>query len=500
MSTPIPPHLSVPVGDANVGSITLFVGEGTHVLKYQKLAMLNTALQTDSGVPVHAPTSGVISSIGFAQVADHTEQEQFCINITTDGEDTPLQLAPSADYLQLSASALISRIRDAGIIGMGGAGFPTAQKLASSTERSIQLLIINAAECEPYISADEALIRERADKVAIGAQILMRASGAQRCVIAIEDSKPDAIRALELVLQDGEQLCELVIIPSKYPAGSERHLIQCVTGREIAADLHPPEEGILVHNSGTAHAVYQAVVERRPCISRITTLCGEALKTPKNFEALIGTPAEYLFNLCGIDKSRKQKTILGGPLMGNELRSDSASVAKTTNCLIAASATEVTPAETEQACIRCGYCADICPVRLLPQQLLAYGRAAESEQLLAHGLLDCVECGACDYVCPSHIQLVSTFQQSKDVIGSRRLSMERSQHWQQRFQFHQYRIKKEKDQAQSRKPHPAKVAAETRTVAEDKLNITKKISKQQASKDIAAAVARVKARRENKNE
>jgi H+/Na+-translocating ferredoxin:NAD+ oxidoreductase subunit C len=503
MSTPIPAQLSIPLGSREQEQITLFVETGERVCKYQKLAVLHSS-PDGSNIPVHAPTSGMITSIEQSCVADHSEQHQLCIKLTTDGSDEAVTLAPPADYTQLSRAELISKIHDAGIVGMGGAGFPTAEKLSSDRGAGFEFLIINAAECEPYITADEAIIRERAEKVLLGAELLRQASNAQRCIVAIEESKPDAINALKEILHadgqaasESQRHCEMVIIPSKYPAGSERQLIQCLTGKEIPADQHPTDNGIIVHNIGTAYATFEAITEGKPCISRITTLCGQALKTPKNFEALIGTHVDFLFDLCGIDSGKNHKSILGGTLMGFELASEKAAISKTCNCLIAANDSELREHIPEQACIRCGYCAEVCPARLLPQQLLAFSKADDPSQLTNHGLADCIECGACDYVCPSHIPLVSTFKENKYAIQSRQNSLERSDYWQQRFQYRQYRVKKEKDQAQSKKPDlPKKIAAHPAKAQQEQPGI---ISKAQASRDIAAAVARVKARRSERD-
>ena len=501
MSTPIPPQLTIPIGAADGGEISLLVDIGERVSKYQKLAVISIFTEGASDVPVHAPTSGVITSIENSSVADHSQPQQLCINLAVDGHDEAQQLEPQSNYSLLSRVDIVSLIRDAGVIGMGGEGFPAADKLRLCGEPAIEFLIINAAECEPYITADEALLRERAEKVVVGAEILKLASAARRCIIAIEDTKPDAIGALKQVLQkETNHSCELVLVPSKYPSGSERQLIKCVTGIEIATSQHPTENGIVMHNVGTAYAAYEAIVEGIPCVSRFTTLCGQALKTPKNFEVLIGTTTDFLFELCGIGTSNKQKSIVGGSLMGSELRSDKAAICKTTKCLIAAGVNEFQTPQTEQACIRCGFCANVCPSKLLPQQLLAFSKTLDTTQLLEHGLFDCIECGACDYVCPSHIQLVSTYKESKKLIETRRQNLEHSDYWQQRFQFHQYRVKKEKDQAASRKVDvsvkPALAAGRTVKEQHDEAGF---ISKEQASLDIAAAVARVKARREEKN-
>jgi len=503
MPTPIPQQLTIPIGVVDGSKITLLVEIGEQVAKYQKLAVISISAEGVSDVPVHAPTSGVVTSVENSIVADHFEQQQLCINLAADGHDEALQLEPQANYLQLSRVDIVSLIREAGIIGMGGAGFPAADKLSRCAESAIEFLIINAAECEPYITADEALLRERADKVVLGVEILQQACAARRCIIAIEDTKPDAIDAVRQALQNEsglDQTCELVLIPSKYPAGSERQLIQCVTGIEIATGQRPTENGIVMHNVGTAYAAYEAIVEGKPCISRFTTLCGQTLKTPKNFEVLIGTTAEFLFQLCGIEVNKKQKSIVGGPLMGIKLDSDKAAICKTTNCLIAASENELQATQTEQACIRCGFCADACPSRLLPQQLLAFSKTADTTQLLGHGLFDCIECGACDYVCPSHIPLVSIYKESKKLIATRTQSLEHSDYWQQRFQFHQYRVKKEKDQAASKKADvPVKPTLAAEPALKEQNDEADFISKEQASLDIAAAVARVKARRDEKN-
>lgn len=503
MSTPIPPQLTIPIGAEDSGEITLLVDIGDEVRKYQKLAVISIATRDRSDVPVHAPTSGVITSIGNSIVADHSQQQQLCMSLAADGKDEALLLEPQLNYSLLPRADIVTLIRDAGLIGMGGAGFPTADKLSSCGESAIEFLIINAAECEPYITADEALLRERADKVVLGTEILRQASAARRCIIAIEDTKPDAIAALKQALQNGVNLdhpCELVLIPSKYPAGSERQLIQSVTGIEIPTGQHPTENGIVMHNVGTAYATYEAIVEGKPCISRFTTLAGQALKTPKNFEVLIGTEADFLFKLCGMEANSRKKSIVGGSLMGSELGSDKAAICKTTNCLIAASTNELPIFDAEQACIRCGFCADVCPSRLLPQQLFAFSKTLDTTQLLEHGLLDCIECGACDYVCPSHIPLVSTYKESKKLIGSRSQSLELSDYWQQRFQFHQYRVKKEKDQALSRKSDaPTKLTQASEQAPKPQNDEMDFISKEQASQDIAAAVARVKARRDERN-
>ena len=484
MPTPIPARLILPLWQHQGTAAQASVAVGDRVLKYQKLAEASSA----DSVPVHAPTSGSIVAIENSIVvplSDNMKPNQLCIHLQPDGEDRAIETTPNHDYHSLDPDRLLEKIADAGICGMGGAGFPTSAKLKLSLKRGVELLIINGAECEPYITADEALIRERADAVVQGAEILQAASKADRCVIAIENSKTDAVMQLVAALKDSS--VELMVINTKYPAGGEKQLIQTVTGKQVPAGLRPADIGVLLQNAGTAYAVYEAIILGRPCISRITTLTGLALQTPKNFETLIGVPFSFLFELCGIDQSVRTKTIVGGSMMGIEAASDAAPVTKTTNCLIAAGSEEFPAPLAETACIRCGFCASACPASLLPQQLLSYSRISDGQQLQEHGLFDCIECGACAYVCPSNIPLVQYYQASKIHIRERQARREQSAKWQDRFQFHQYRIKKAADEALAEKVREYPKASAT-LPADD-------FSRDEARQKIADAVARVQARK-----
>ena len=484
MPAPLPGKLVLPLLQHQGQPAMAVVEVGQEVLKFQVLAAGIESLS----VPVHAPTSGVITAITDSAVPGFGTQVQRCIHLQVDGLDTAAVLQPCLDYRALGHLELLTMIAEAGICGLGGAGFPTAEKLRVSIEQGVELLIINAAECEPYISADEALIRERADRVVSGAEILQSVCLAKRCVIAIEKDKADAIEALRTALQDSA--IELLVLTSSYPTGGERQIIQAVTGCEVPRGLLPVDAGILVQNAGTAYAVHNAIVEGKPCTSRITTLTGSPLQTPKNFEALIGTPVSFLFEMCGIDKSQHTGTIMGGSLMGIELDSDDVPLIKTTNCLVAKSSGEFPDPAPEQACIRCGYCADACPARLLPQQLYAFSRSENFEQLEAHGLADCIECGACAYVCPSHIPLVQYYRASKQTVAARDREFQASKQWQSRFQFHQYRLKKDAARALD-----TKLPGTEKTTANEP---AQPFSRNQAREDIAAAVRRVAARRSNR--
>ena len=451
-------------------------------MKGQKIAEAADA----SSAPVHAPTSGRITGIGLHALPDEFGTLAACITLASDGNDQAIKTTFTADFQNMSESDLLERIRDAGIVGMGGAGFPTYLKLQSSNEHPVDFLIINAVECEPYITADEALIREHACDVVTGANILKRVTGAKQCIVAIEDSKIDAIAELKLAALNSA--IQIAIIPEKYTAGSEKQLIHSVTGREVPAGKYPASIGVSLHNTGTAFAIYKAICEAEPCISRITTVTGSTLKTPKNFHVLIGTPIAFLFDLCGVDQTKLSRIVVGGSLMGTCLPDINAPIIKTTNCLIAGSAEEFTEPQPEQACIRCSFCADVCPVNLLPQQLYASSRCQDYQQADNFGLFDCIECGACAYVCPSHIPLVQYYRASKSEIEKQRTNRHNADKWQARFQFHQYRYKREKKQKLLQ-------SSSIEHQPETEHNKQADFSREKARLEISEAVARVKARR-----
>ena len=484
MPAPIPEILILPLLQHQGSPAAPIVNVGDQVLKYQLLA----AAEGPPSVPVHAPTSGEITAITDSPIPGHGEQSGRCILLRADGEDNAIDLQPLPDHRALNHWQLLERVNSAGICGMGGAGFPTTEKLRASMERGIELLIINAVECEPHISADEALIRERAAAVVSGAEILQSICLANRCVIAIERDKHDAVKQLRDSLESSS--VELLELPSKYPTGGEKQIIQAVTGLEVPHDALPMDIGVLVQNAGTAYAVHDAITEGKPCISRITTLTGAPLQTPKNFDALIGTPVSFLFALCGIEESLHTGSIMGGSLMGLDLVSTDVPLIKTSNCLIAKSRAEFPEPKPEQACIRCGYCATACPARLLPQQLYAYSCNQDLEQLEQLNLADCIECGACDYVCPSHIPLVQNFRASKQTLAIRGQHSQTSAQWRRRFQFHQYRLKKEADAAQENK-------SAHRTAPEADYE-EGGFSRDKARQEITAAVERVATRRRNR--
>jgi Na+-translocating ferredoxin:NAD+ oxidoreductase subunit C len=408
---PLPPLLVLPLGQ-HIGSPSrALVHVGQKVLKGQRIADAQGAMSAC----LHAPTSGTILAIEDRPIAHPSGMSAACILLQTDGDDRWCELEPCADPFQLGPQTIVDKIRLAGLAGMGGAGFPTAVKLKPADK--IQTLILNGTECEPYITADDCLMREFAPEVIQGALLLARAVGdPAEILLGVEDNKPEAIAALQKAAQ-GTRV-EVVVFPTKYPSGGEKQLIQILTGKEVPSGKLPANLGILVQNVGTAYAAWRALHFGEPLIERITTVVGEALGTQCNVIVPLGTPLEFLLTQHGFKSANCAKVIIGGPMMGYSV--DDA---------------ELPPAPPAKACIRCGACAEVCPVSLLPQQLYWYAQAEDFERAQNHNLFDCIECGACSYVCPSAIPLVQYYRASKVQI--RRLAAEKQKSDQARVRFEQ---------------------------------------------------------------
>ncbi|MCK5893067.1 MAG: electron transport complex subunit RsxC [Endozoicomonadaceae bacterium] len=410
------------------------VREGDKVLKGQLLAQASGFVSA----PIHAPSSGTVTAIALRSVPHTSGLTELCIILSSDGEERWCELFPETDYTTIDRQTLIRRIYDAGIVGLGGAGFPSAVKMVSCNEAKIHTLIINGAECEPYITADDMLMRERADRIVIGIDILCHLLNPKQVLVGIEDNKPEATRIMEIAFQ--KRTYQVVTIPTLYPSGDAHRLIYLLTGREVPCDTRSIDAGILCYNTGTIAAIHDAIILGRPLISRITTLTGDALTQPQNVEALIGTLATDLLDFAELRKDDMHSLILGGPMMGFTLDTADIPVIKTTNCLIAGIEQEFPASPPARACIRCGDCALVCPVMLLPQQLYWHAKAANNDQLQHHNLFDCIECGACSYVCPSHIPLVQYFRAGKHQIRTLQAQYEKSEQSKRRFENRQQRL------------------------------------------------------------
>ncbi|EKN5933183.1 electron transport complex subunit RsxC, partial [Yersinia enterocolitica] len=433
----LPEQLIVPLQQHLGPEGELRVSTGERVLKGQPLTV-----GRGRTVPVHAPTSGVITAIAPHTTAHPSGLAELCVHITPDGEDRWREQQPWADYSLRDKNDLLERIHLAGIAGLGGAGFPTASKLQGGLN-SVTTLIINAAECEPYITADDRLMQEHASEVVLGTQILMYLLQPQQVLMGIEDNKPEAIAALKQALR-GQDKIQLRVIPTKYPSGGAKQLTKILTGKEVPFGKHSSSIGVLMQNVGTVVAIKRAVIDDEPLIERVVTLTGDALSKPGNFWARIGTPVLHLLKLAGFTPQNQPMVIMGGPLMGFTLPSLDVPIVKISNCILAPTAAEMGLSEPEQSCIRCGLCVDACPAGLLPQQLYWFSRGEEHEKARNHNLFDCIECGACAYVCPSNIPLVQYYRQEKAEIRALDQEAERAAQAKARFEAKQARLQREK--------------------------------------------------------
>jgi electron transport complex protein RnfC len=387
------------------------VAVGDRVLRGQVVARS----QASSAEPVHASTSGHVTAIQPHPVAGPPDSMSLAIIIRADGLDEAAPVAPMAGQ-QLGPVAVLDRVRDAGIVGLGGALYPTDRKLKPVADDLT--LILNGAECEPYISCDDMLMREQAAEVLAGALLMCDLSGAGRCIVAIERDKPEAIatiiKALEAI---NDERLELAQVPTVYPAGGERQLIQLLTGIEIPSGRYPTDVGFICHNVATAVALNRLYHSGEPLISRIVTITGKGVAEPQNIEARIGTPIAELIELAGGYEPGVSRLIMGGSMMGVSLPTDEIPVTKASNCIVAATREEIYLAGDEMPCIRCGDCATVCPARLLPQELIRTLKAGDHAGAAGLALADCIECGCCDVVCPSHIPLTEAFRRGKHELA-----------------------------------------------------------------------------------
>ncbi|MDH5357739.1 MAG: electron transport complex subunit RsxC [Gammaproteobacteria bacterium] len=408
--TPLSKKLILPLQQHIGEPSTPLVAVGDYVLKGQKIAKANGHVSAC----LHAPSSGTIVAIDDQPVPHPSGLSAPCVTIETDGEDRWIERQPIHDFTALTEHEVRQRLRDAGIVGLGGAGFPSYIKLNPGVHHHVDTLIINGAECEPYITCDDMIMRERAEGILDGVEIMRYALRVKHCVIAIEDNKPEAISAMEMALKQRPHIEDTIVtvIPTRYPTGSEKQLIQVVTNKQVPSHGLPIDIGIVCHNVGTTYAIGRAISHGEPLISRIVTVTGKDVKHAGNFETLFGTPMDELLAFCETQREPGQPFILGGPMMGYNLSGDHLPVTKTANCIIVG-VDEPAPDIKPLPCIRCGECATACPVSLLPQQLYWHSRAKDLDKTREYNLFDCIECGCCSYVCPSKIPLVHYFRFAK---------------------------------------------------------------------------------------
>ncbi|OHY56617.1 electron transport complex subunit RsxC [Shewanella algae] len=466
--------LPVPqVGDSAV----LEVKVGDRVFKGQALTRGLSAMY----LAVHAPTSGIIRAIEQRPSNHPSALPVLTCVLEADGQDQAIDF-DLQDIAALSREQILSRIRQAGIAGLGGAMFPAHIKLNPASE--IELLLINGVECEPYISADDRLMREHAREILDGIEIVHGLLNPKRVIIAIEDNKPEAVQAMQQAL-DSCQLpkgsIRITVIPTKYPSGGEKQLIQIITGQEVPSGAIPAQLGIVVHNVGTAFAIREAVCLGKPLIERVVTVTGGNIPKPGNYWVPLGTPIAHILEQSGFTPSGQDTVIIGGPMMGHTLPLIKVPLLKGSNCILVPSASEISPPAEEKACIRCGECAQVCPASLLPQQLYWHSKAEEYDKASAYNLRDCIECGCCSYVCPSDIPLVEYYRVAKAAIKRNHEEKQLAEQAKQRFDARLKRLEAEKQAREAK----AKAAADKRRAAMGS-----------GEKDaVAEAMARIKAKK-----
>ena len=484
-SAPLPKLLQVPLQQHIGVAAKACVSVGDKVLKGQRIADASGKLS----VPVHAPSSGTVIEIADQPVPHPSGMSGLCISIETDGREQWIEHSGLADYKALSQNELIDYIRDRGIAGMGGAGFPTAVKLHLGDDHIINTLIINAAECEPYITADDLLMRERAEQIIAGIEVLQHLIKPSHVLIGIEDNKPKALRALKIALQQCKYNIDVVAVPTKYPSGGEKQLIQLLTNVEVPHGGIPADVGIVCQNIGTVYAIHRAVAHGESLISRIVTVTGAGVSRPQNYETLIGTPFDTLLQAAGHDQQRTSRLVLGGPMMGYSIDNPQIPVVKTSNCIIAATQAEMPAQPDAQACIRCGLCEQVCPAQLLPQQLHWFAKSQEYDKAEQHNLFDCIECGACSFVCPSNIPLVQYYRHAKSSIREQQHDKRKADLARERFEAKQYREQRAVEEKAAKRKARAEQAAKAQAEKKAQAQKSQQQPGQQLEKLEAAVIA-----------
>lgn len=410
---PLPQRVYIPL-QQHVGALSVpIVTPGQPVSKGQVLCVRQGSLSATQ----HAPTSGHIVAITSHPAPHASGLPQETIIIESDGQDAWGELPPAInDPFACAPQTLIDRVAVSGIVGLGGAIFPAAIKLNMGQQYKLDTLLINGAECEPYLTCDDRLMRELAAEVIDGARIMARALGVKRILVAVEENKPQAITNLRTQAAPYPEV-SVNPVPVRYPVGYAQHLTKIVTGRETPAEHRNAEVGVVTHNVATARAVHQAVRFGRPLISRIVTVTGGAIRQPSNLEVLVGTPITDLIEFCGGFRETPKQLVLGGPMMGQPLVNLEAPIVKGSAGILAMSAAELHES-TERPCIRCGSCVDVCPCGLSPMEMAALIRKDKLDAAAKIFVGDCIACGSCSWVCPSYIPLVQYFNYANGELAA----------------------------------------------------------------------------------
>lgn len=481
------PIAQVPLADSlvlplrqHVGNLPkILVQPGDHVLKGQRLAEAVGSISA----AVHAPTSGTIVSIEEQLIPHPSGLPDVSITLQPDGEDRWGERTP-VDWRNTDRFALVASLRESGIVGMGGAAFPTQIKLRSGGGSGIKTLVVNGAECEPYITCDDMLMRERAEEIVKGIEIAHYILGPERCIVGVEDNKPEAVQAMRDACAQSEMRIDVVVVPTLYPSGDARRLAAIITGIEVPSDKRSSDVGIQVFNVATLVALYRYLALGETVVSRIVTVTGNVAR-PGNFEVPLGTPMTALLKAAGGELPNTNGLVMGGPMMGFSLPSINVPVIKATNCIIASAPRLFPEPPPVMPCIRCARCADACPVSLQPQELYWFAKSSNLEKARDYKLFDCIECGCCSYVCPSNIPLVQYYRYAKSEIIAQDKAKEAANLARERNDFRLSRIEREK---QERAAKHAQRAAGAKAEGAGEADEAKKAA-------IAAAMERAKAQK-----
>lgn len=435
------------------------VQAGERVLKGQLIGRPEAYVS----VGVHAPTSGRVVAVESRPVAHPSGLNDLCVVIEADGEDRAVD--PIAlEWQRMDPSALRNRLRDMGLAGLGGAVFPSFIKLNPGAKRQIPILILNGAECEPWITCDDMLMRSRASEILMGAQVMRHMLGADEVLVGIEDNKPQALACMAEAAADSD--VQVVAVPTVYPAGGSKQLTYTLTGRVSPSKGLTTDVGVQVFNVGTAYSLYRAVYLGEPLISRVVTVTGH-VGSPRNLEVRLGSPIAEVIRAAGGTLPGATGELIGGPMMGFALHDTSAPVTKAVNCILVQNAELFPPKPATLPCIRCGECARACPVELQPYELYWYARHRDFGKTQSYSLFDCIECGCCSYVCPSHIPLVDFYRFAKSEIWAREREKQSADLARERHDFRTFRLEREKQEKAEKLARKASERLESGAVAAD---------------------------------
>jgi electron transport complex protein RnfC len=492
---PTPTRLVIPLHQSIGGPPRPLVKAGERVLKGQRIGGADGNVSS----AVHAATSGTVVAVEMCLMPHTSGLSALCVVIEPDGRDEWIALQPF-DHRSATPAQTRDYLRDAGVVGLGGAVFPTYLKLNAGKQGKLDTLVLNGAECEPFITCDDVLMRERADAVLRGAEIMREMLAAGQVLVGIEDNKPEAIAAMEASARavnaaGGGDGIRVVAVPTRYPAGGAKQLIRVLTGIEVPHGERSTDYGVQCFNVGTAYAIHEAIDLGRPLISRIVTVAGNVGRA-RNYEVLFGTPMKDLIALCD-PLPDSDRVIMGGPMMGFLMPTDQVPVVKATNCVLVGSQTLFPPPPPEMPCIRCGECAKVCPADLQPFEMYWFSRARIFGKAQEYNLFDCIECGCCAYVCPSRIPLVDYYRFAKSEIWTREVEKEAADEARERYEFRLLREEREKQEK------AAKLAAKTAAGREKAAAAVAEAQKPAVTPEedakkalIAAALERVKTQKE----